>query len=187
MPGKKSHVLWMLGEERFLRLHYGTAMSVGEICENLPRHSWSAIRSHATKKLDLMRPTRKGEYRPTPTWDRMKVLLQTEKLTVNELIERLNVTQQRVAELIGLHRDEIYVFDRVPSPESGGHRKLVYAYGNEPDAPGSMSVRRAKEARSFNPFATAAGLISAPTGTKGRVFRQDMKTYLHDDELECAA
>lgn len=185
MPGKKTHALWMLSEERFLRLHYGTGMTVEEICANLSRHSWSAIRSHATKKLGLMRPTRKGEYRPTPTWDRMKALLQAEKLTVNELIERLHVTQQRVAELIGLHRNEIYVFDRVPSPESGGHRKPVYAYGNEPDAPNSVSVRRAKEVKLFNPFATAAGFVSAPTGTKGRVYKQDMVIHLHD-ELEAA-
>jgi hypothetical protein len=185
MTSKKSHVEWMVSEDRFLRLHYGTAMSREEICAALPRHSWTAIRCHATKELGLMRPARKGEYRPTPTWDRMKALLQAEKLTVNELVERLQVTQQRVAELIGLHRDEIYVFDRLPPRQCGGQRTPIYAYGNQPDAPCPLSIRKAKGEKNRNPFAAALGLVAAPKGEPGRVFIH--LTDSKDDEYAEAA
>jgi hypothetical protein len=184
MPGKKTHIEWMVSEDRFLRQHYGTVMSRDEICENLPRHSWSAIRCRATKELGLMRPPRKGEYRPTPTWDRMKALLQAEKLTVNDLVDRLQVTQQRVAELINLHRKEIYVFDRKAPQRRGGQRTPIYAYGNEPDAPYPLSIRKVTVEKKRNPFAAALGLVEAPKGGSGRVY-----IHLTDspyDELEAA-
>lgn len=185
MPGKKTHVEWMTSEERFLRLHYGTEMPVEEIRANLSRHSWSAIRSHATKELGLMRPPRKGEYRPTPTWDRMKAMLQTEKLTVSELVDRLQVSQQRVAELIGLHRKEIYISDRLRPQRRGGQHTPVYAYGNEPDAPCRLSIRKVKSGKKCNPFAAALGLVEAPRGNTGRVFIH--LTDSKEDELEIAA
>jgi hypothetical protein len=185
MPGKKTHVEWMVSEDRFLRLNYNTPISREEICAALPRHSWSAIRCRATKELGLMRPPRKGEYRPTPTWDRMKALLQSEKLTVSELIDRLNVTQQRVAELINLHREDIYVFDRLPPQHRGGQNTCVYAYGHASDAPCPLSVRKSRSEKRRNPFAAAAGLVSAPKGEPGRVFIH--LTDSKDDELEMAA
>lgn len=185
MPGKKSHVEWMVSEDRFLRLNYGTTISREEICAALPRHSWSAIRCRATKELGLMRPPRKGEYRPTPTWDRMKALLQSEKLTVNELIDRLHVTQQRVAELINLHRGEIYVFDRVRPQQHGGQFTSIYAYGDKPDAPCPLSIRKARREKNRNPFAAALGLVSAPKGEPGRVFIH--LTDSKDDEYAEAA
>jgi hypothetical protein len=182
MPGKKSHAEWMVSEDRILRLHYGTTLSREEICAALPRHSWSAIRCRATKELQLLRPPRHGEYRPTPTWDRMKTILQAEQLTVNELVVRLNVTQQRVAELISLHRKELYIVDRMPPRQTGGQRTPIYAYGNEPDAPCPLSIRKAKSEKKRNPFAAALGLVEAPNGESGRIYH-----HLWDDHEREAA
>lgn len=167
---KKTHVDWLVSEQRILIENYETDISLADLYAMLPRHTHKAIRAHAHKTLGLLRPSRKGEHRATPTWDRMKAMLQAERLTVNELVERLQVSQQRVAELIGLHRGEIYVAERIPAVRRGGQRVPVYAHGSEPDAPMPVTVRQARKLRGQSPFAAAAGLVKAPVGQPGRVY-----------------
>lgn len=183
---KHTHVDWLLSEQRILFKYYETDIALADLYAMLPRHTPKAIRAHAQKVLRLLRPSRKGEYRPTPTWDLIKEKITTTGLTTYEIAERFGFSKQRGAELIALHRHEIYVTDWRP-PIGKGHWQPIWKFGNEPDAP-TPFVRRskaAKAARAMNPFMAAAGLVSAPTGQPGRI-------YIHltdspEEQMEIAA
>jgi hypothetical protein len=179
---KTTHVLWLLSEQRILLEHYETDISLTDLYAMLPRHTPKAIRAHAQKVLHLLRPSRKGEYRPTPTWDRIKEKIGTTGLTTYEIAAQFGFSKQRGAELIALHRHEIYVSDWRP-PVGKGHWQAVWKFGDEPDVPAPF-VRRtqaAKNTRAVNPWMAAAGLVTVPQGRPGRVIK-----HLHDDELEAA-
>ncbi|MDR9060499.1 hypothetical protein FEP37_05674 [Burkholderia multivorans] len=65
-----------------------------------------------------------------------------------------------------------------------GHYERVIAIGAGDDAekPITPQSRCRRRQRAVNPFAVAAGSISAPAGERGRVIKQDMTIHLHDDE-----
>jgi len=175
----RPYSLWTTEEVRLLAKHYPTRMPMARIAALLPLHSVYSIRAYAERQLKLRRPKDALAARPSPTWERMKALLQKERLTIYELGDRLGVTQQCVCEMIDRRRVDLFIADWRP-PAGKGHWSKVWAYGREPDAapPFKRAVRGMK---AINPFGPAAGLVTAPAGTPGRIYRQDMS--INDEEL----
>ncbi|AXK61493.1 hypothetical protein CN645_30470 [Burkholderia sp. IDO3] len=115
----------------------------------------------------------------------MRAILEQEALSVRELVKRCNVSQQRVSELLTIHRVEVYISDWIP-PVGKAQWRPIWSYGKQPDmpCPGSIksaAARAASTAQRRNPFLAAAGLVTIPTGVRGRIFRQSMD--INDEEL----
>lgn len=178
----RTHNDWTTHEVRLLALHYPTRTPTKRIYAMLPRHSPGSIRCYAQSKLGLRRPPKSRAPHKKPTWDRMAALLKVERLTIEELALRLGISQQRVSELIGAHRIELYVADWRP-PVTRGHWKQIWAYGNEKDVERPFKRRVRDPEPPPNPFLAAAGLVQIPVGAPGRVYKQAMNM----DEEEQAA
>ncbi|WP_407971408.1 hypothetical protein ACJ51O_07865 [Burkholderia pyrrocinia] len=135
--------------------------------------------------LKVTRPPRDRKACAAPAWDRMRAILEQEQLSVRELVKRCGVSQQRVSELLTIHRAEVHIVDWIP-PEGRAQWRPVWAVGTGPDVPcpaaiKSDAARGARSAMKRNPFLTAAGLVTIPAGERGRVFQQSMD--VNDEEL----
>ncbi|WP_175920342.1 hypothetical protein [Burkholderia pyrrocinia] len=108
----------------------------------------------------------------------MRAILEQEQLCVRELVKRCRVSQQRVSELLTIHRAEVHIVDWIP-PVGRAQWRPVWAVGNAPDVPCPAAIkteatRAGRSAMKRNPFLTAAGLVTIPVGERGRVFQQPM-------------
>ncbi len=179
---KRQHNVWTTHELGLLREHWPTHMPMAALLALLPRHTENSITGYANKVLGLRRPTCAnafGNARKQPAWERMREFMAIPR-TQSEIAEAMAFSRPRASELIGLHRSEVYIAGW-RWPEGKGKPEAEWAIGDKPDAPQPMGVQRARRqrVRRIDPFATAAGLVAAPVGCRGRVYAQSMDI---DDE-----
>lgn len=169
---KKQHNAWTNREVELLRAHWPTSMPLDEIRAMLPRHTLHSITGYANKELGLRR---EGVRRRAPAWERVKEILAERPHTAREIAAKMGFSVTRAHEIMGTRKDEWHIAEFV-WPDYFGRPIPLYALGNLPDAPVPIGRQRAKRmrVRKINPFATAAGLIAAPSGSSGRIFQQDM-------------
>ncbi|CAG9197120.1 hypothetical protein [Burkholderia vietnamiensis] len=180
-----THNLWTTGEARLLARLYPSPIPSKALYAAFPRHSRKSVQTFATRVLKLKRARRDYKSRATPAWDRMRAILEREQLSVRELVTRCGVSQQRVSELLTIHRAEVHIVDWIP-PVGRAQWRPVWAVGTGPDVPCPATIktaaaRAARDAMKRNPFLTAAGLVTIPAGERGRVFQQPMDN--NDEEL----
>ncbi|HDR9031823.1 TPA: hypothetical protein QDB14_006106 [Burkholderia vietnamiensis] len=180
-----THNLWTTGEARLLARLYPSPIPSKALYAAFPRHSRKSVQTFATRVLKLKRARRDYKSRATPAWDRMRAILEREQLSVRELVTRCGVSQQRVSELLTIHRAEVHIVDWIP-PEGRAQWRPVWTVGTGPDVPCPASIktaaaRAARDAMKRNPFLAAAGLVTIPAGERGRVFQQPMDN--NDEEL----
>ncbi|KVH04155.1 hypothetical protein WS84_17610 [Burkholderia anthina] len=180
-----THNLWTTAEARLLARLYPSRIPSRALYAAFPRHSRKSVQTFALRVLKVRRPERERKVCATPAWDRMRAILETERLSVRELVERCGVSQQRVSELLTIHRAEVQIVDWIP-PVGRAQWRPVWAVGTGPDVtcPAAIKTQAARAARSAmkrNPFLAAAGLVTIPAGERGRVFQQPMD--VDDEEL----
>ncbi|MBR8136884.1 helix-turn-helix domain-containing protein [Burkholderia cenocepacia] len=176
---------WTTGEVRLLARLYPSPIPSKALYAAFPRHPRKSVQVYARTVLKISRPPRDYKIVAAPAWDRMRAILETEKLSVRELVERCGVSQQRVSELLTIHRTEVRIVDWIP-PVGRAQWRPVWAVGTGPDVPCPAAIkikaaRAARDAMKRNPFLAAAGLVTIPAGERGRVFQQPMD--VDDEEL----
>ncbi|MCA8242888.1 MarR family transcriptional regulator [Burkholderia sp. AU32262] len=179
-----THNLWTTAEARRLARLYPSPIPSKALYAAFPRHSRKSVQTFATRVLKIKRAP---DYRSraTPAWDRMRAILEREPLSVRELVKRCGVSQQRVSELLTIHRTEVHIVDWIP-PVCRAQWRAVWAVGTGPDVPCPAAIkteaaRAARSAMKRNPFLAAAGLVTIPAGERGRVFQQPMD--VNDEDL----
>lgn len=173
-----THNLWTTAEARLLARLYPSRIPSRALYAAFPRHSRKSVQTFARRVVKVRRPERDRKVCATPAWDRMRAILEREQLPVRELVKRCGVSQQRVSELLTIHRAEVHIVDWIP-PEGRAQWRAVWAVGTGPDVPCPAAIkteaaRAARSAMKRNPFLAAAGLVTIPTGERGRVFQQLM-------------
>lgn len=176
---------WTTGEIRLLARLYPSHIASKALYAAFPRHPRKSVQTYARNVLKVTRPPRDRKACAAPAWDRMRAILEQERLSVRELVKRCGVSQQRVSELLTIHRAEVRIVDWIP-PVGRAQWRPVWAVGNAPDVPcpaaiKSDAARAARSAMKRNPFLTAAGLVTIPVGERGRVIQQPMD--VNDEEL----
>ncbi|WP_322083958.1 hypothetical protein [Burkholderia sp. BCC1972] len=177
--------LWTTGEARLLERLYPSPIPSKALYAAFPRHSRKSVQTFAARVLKVKRAKRDYKSRATPAWDRMRAILEREQLSVRELVKRCGVSQQRISELLTIHRTEVHIVDWIP-PVGRAQWRAVWAVGNAPDVPcpaaiKTVAARAARSAMKRNPFLTAAGLVMIPVGERGRIVQQSMD--VDDEEL----
>ncbi|ENH6339717.1 hypothetical protein ABWH74_003071 [Burkholderia vietnamiensis] len=180
-----THNLWTTGEARLLARLYPSPIPSKALYAAFPRHSRKSVQTFATRVLKLKRAQRDYKSRATPAWDRMRAILEREQLSVRDLVTRCGVSQQRVSELLTIHRAEVHIVAWIP-PVGRAQWRAIWAVGTGPDVPCPAAIkteaaRAARSAMKRNPFLAAAGLVTIPVGERGRVFQQPMD--VDDGEL----
>ncbi|HDR9199335.1 TPA: hypothetical protein QDB48_000606 [Burkholderia vietnamiensis] len=180
-----THNLWTTGEARLLARLYPSPIPSKALYAAFPRHSRKSVQTFATRVLKLKRARRDYKSRATPAWDRMRAILEREQLSVRDLVTRCGVSQQRVSELLTIHRAEVHIVEWIP-PVGRAQWRPVWAVGTGPDVQCPASIKTAaaravRDAMKRNPFLAAAGLVTIPVGERGRVFQQPMD--VDDGEL----
>ncbi|AOK40862.1 hypothetical protein [Burkholderia vietnamiensis] len=180
-----THNLWTTGEARLLARLYPSPIPSKALYAAFPRHSRKSVQTFATRVLKLKRAQRDYKSHATPAWDRMRAILEREQLSVRDLVTRCGVSQQRVSELLTIHRAEVHIVEWIP-PVGRAQWRPVWAVGTGPDVPCPAAIktaaaRAARDAMKRNPFLAAAGLVTIPAGERGRVFQQPMDN--NDEEL----
>ncbi|HDV6320891.1 TPA: hypothetical protein RJR38_002723 [Burkholderia multivorans] len=173
-----THNLWTTAEARLLARLYPSTIPAKALYAAFPRHSRKSVQTFATRVLKVKRAQRDCKSRATPAWDRMRAILEREQLPVRDLVKRCGVSQQRVSELLTIHRTDVHIVDWIP-PIGRAQWRAVWAVGTGPDVPCPAAIkteaaRAARSAMKRNPFLTAAGLVTIPVGERGRVFQQRM-------------
>ncbi|MBJ9669005.1 hypothetical protein I5693_15765 [Burkholderia cenocepacia] len=176
---------WTTGEVRLLARLYPSPIPSKALYEAFPRHPRKSVQIYARTVLKISRPPRDYKTAAAPAWNRMRAILESEQLSVRELVERCGVSQQRVSELLTIHRAEVQIVNWIP-PVGRAQWRAVWAVGTGPDVPCPAAIkttaaRAARRAMKRNPFLAAAGLVTIPTGERGRVFQQPMD--VDDEEL----
>ncbi|MBG0865457.1 hypothetical protein [Burkholderia sp. 9779_493] len=174
-----THNLWTTAEARLLARLYPSPIPAKALYAAFPRHSRKSVQTFALRVLKVRRPERDRKVCATPAWDRMRAILETERLSVRELVTRCGVSQQRISELLTIHRTEVRIVDWIP-PVGRAQWRAVWTVGTGPDVPCPAAIkteaaRAARSAMKRNPFLAAAGLVTVPTGERGRVFQQPME------------
>jgi len=183
----KQHNAFTTREVAIIEKYWPTTMPMSELLAMLSRHTINSITGYANNKLGLKRPTRRnalGSPREQPAWQRVVDFLSNSKpSTQTEIAKAANFARTRASELIQLHRSEVYIASW-RWPDGKGKPEAEYTLGNKPDAPRPMGYQRSRrhKQRKVDPFAVAAGLVSAPSAIQGRVFH-----HLWDDHDREAA
>lgn len=176
---------WTPAEAGALAKLYPTNISCKELHALFPRHTPGSISAYARRILKVSRPADAPVQRATPGWDRLRELLAIGPLTAGEMADRCGISTQAVHEVLGKNRAEVHVTGWRP-PTRTGPWLSVWALGAGIDV--DRPLRRPKTlarpkgaARRRNPFLIAAGLVRAPAGAPGRIYRQPMNEL--DDEV----
>ncbi|WP_321789369.1 hypothetical protein [Burkholderia pyrrocinia] len=176
---------WTTGEIRLLARLYPSPIPSKALYAAFPRHPRKSVQTYARTVLKITRPPRDHKTVAAPAWDRMRAILEHEQLSVRQLVKRCGISQQRVSELLTIHRAEVHIVDWIP-PVGRAQWRPVWAVGILPDVPcpaaiKTQAARAARSAMKRNPFFTAAGLVTIPVGERGRVIQQPMDD--NDEEL----
>lgn len=174
---KRPYKIWTNHEESVLRDLYCAGVDVRDISKRLDHHSPDACNRHALH-MGLTRPDTYVVPRPNRTWDAIVDAMTTagkplDCYEISILTDlHTSVVYARLKERHGklVRVSEWRVTTRKPA--------ALWVLGGGIDAPKPVKRERVKE--DISPFAAAAGLIQAPSGIVGRVYR------IRDDELEAA-
>lgn len=188
---------WTPEEDAILREIWPNS-SVKSQLHRLPKRKWKAVLNRA---IVLGLPARAASvFVSSYSWiddAAHRELESAAPMNVHQIAKRIGASPGRVGKV--LRRDSndhfrIVDWDRI-SANGAGAWTPIWSIGSEPDVeqPRRSNAERMREYRAkrriaagqFNPFATALGMVAAPQGTQGRVYKQDMVIHLHD-ELEAA-
>ncbi|WP_186260028.1 hypothetical protein [Burkholderia gladioli] len=167
---------WTDHEIATLRAIHASDRTLKESQHLLPGRTTAAM-SHMLRRLGLEPRLVRSTFR----W--------IEHAALDALADGLPRTSQNLAALVGsshsrmrrVLRDQHGVLFRVAEWDrsSQDEPSPLWSLGSEPDAPRPAPFGAAERLRRYrarrhmpNPFLTAAGLIAAPSGQKGRVYQQ---------------
>lgn len=186
---------WTPEEDSIVRDAYATGTPLKVALKNLPGRTHRGIRSRA-EFLGISGKFN-GKTGTTYSWvaEAVKsILAEGVPMSSRKIALHTDASLPSIQRVAGrMHGKGIYIAGW--EPVCNGYA-AIWMLGNLKDAPKPAPVdpaircriyrRNKRRAREFNPFATVLGQVSAPAGTTGRVFKQDMKSYLRDEELEAA-
>lgn len=177
-PRRKPHNTFTNHEVELLRSHWPTRMPMAELLALLPRHTEHSITGYANKTLGLKRPPAP---KAKPAWELLRVMLEQQPMSQVEIAAAMGFSRNRACEILRTNRESVYIVDW-RWPASLGRAEALWALGNAPDAPEPMGAQRARRGavRRANPFLAAAGLVQAPVGRPGRIYKQSMS--INDQE-----
>ncbi len=200
MTGKKTWSAWTTHEDAILREIWEFPEPIKVNMHRLAAHSYRGI---VMRAMALGLPSRRNG-RAIKCAESACVTLARRTLeedgpfSARELARASGISYRRAYEVIKQKRSHIHVCGW-KREAAGGQFAAVWKWGIGEDVPRpvaltrnqreqrrhvrskSMRVRAGDTVRTLNPFATAAGLVSAPPATPGRLIK-----HLHDDELEVA-
>lgn len=174
----RAHNAWTNREVELLRELWPTRMPLADLLAMLPRHTKHSVTGYANRILGLKRP----DVKKKPAWNAVKALLKGAPHSAAEIQQKMGISRARVHEMLQANTDEWYIAD-YGWPKGFGSAIPKYALGNLPDAVKPVAAQRQRSMKKVNPFLAAAGLVQAPTGAAGRVYKQAMNV----DEEEVAA
>jgi len=157
-------------------------VSPDELCELLPMHTRGSIDAKRAE-LGIERPGI-PPYRPgsdpryRPGWAAIAKLLDAGPRSRQELADALNCSRANIQQTLATMRGHWHVAGWRPTNHYSVMTPLI-GIGAGSDAPYPRKARQAP--RRSNPFLVAAGLVCAPQGAPGRVFRQ--ATNAEDEEV----
>lgn len=180
---------WTDAEMKILYSIRHSKKSVKSQLHRLPGRTLCGV-SHQLKKLARKTGTKKKRQGFSWIWvAAINLLKETPGITAIEISEQIGCSYRQAGKLVyENHRSEKKCIYISGWEKHGVNQIPQWTIGNDPDAPrlplqtheedlrkarARHQKRRIKQG-AFNPFATAAGLIQAPTGQTGRVFKQDM-------------
>lgn len=191
--------IWTKKQDARLREIWFSGGRVKSYMDEFPGHSLTSINQRAVKLGLGRRPKRGGDVEPIG-WVTIKRVMTDDGMTCHALMDATGLHVSVVYKYLRDMHDagQIHVANWVRKTRCG---KLVPAYvtgsGQDAPKPAPMSnaekerkyrkernLRRAQSGgllRGFNPFAVAAGLVSAPNAGQGRIYKQE-----RSDELEAA-
>jgi hypothetical protein len=175
---------WTTEEDAILREIWETPCRIKDGMNRLPRRSYEAAKIRAerlglSKKAPAERGTTGWLFRSIKT-----VLANGVCMSMKEIAEATGADRSSVRTVMQNHHGKAF---RVAEWEriDANHSVMKWAIGTGPDAPKPAAKTsreywkgyrdRKRIQRGFvNPFATAAGLVQAPNGQTGRVYKQSM-------------
>ncbi|WP_027815181.1 hypothetical protein [Paraburkholderia bannensis] len=177
-PRRKPHNTFTNHEVALIREHWPTRMPMTDLLALLPRHTENSITGYANKKLGLKRPSVRTI---RPAWERVRAMLEQEPMTQVEIASAMGFSRTRACEILKLNRESVHIV-AWRWPEAFGRAEALWALVSAPDAPEPMGAKRLRRGalRRANPFLAAAGLVQAPAGRPGRVYKQSMS--VNDEE-----
>ncbi|MBB5414076.1 hypothetical protein [Paraburkholderia atlantica] len=166
----------------------------------LDNRTYAAAATYASKRLGLGPRVHNDRGVKPFAWDLVEAELIKSPGTSGELVKRTGLSESSVAEQIRESnagpQGRIHIIDWRRRAR-GGTPHAIYAIGPGENVPMPKPIpyeekvaankrrRRANRtcavSKAVNPFASAAGLVSAPTGQPGRVYH-----HLVDDDREAA-
>jgi hypothetical protein len=195
-------IIWTAEQDARLREIWKTGGRIKSHMSEFPGHSLAAINTRA-HDLNLGRRGKHGFNEDAPSWRLVEHNLKASDSTCYWLADKAGLHQSTIyAYLSAKHKaGAIHIVDwdrATPSAKA----MPVYRFGPGVDAPrtkmsGAEKEKKYRQAnlhrrviagetvRTINPFAAAAGLVSAPSGVKGRVVIH--LTDSKDDEYAEAA
>ncbi|NPT59071.1 hypothetical protein [Paraburkholderia elongata] len=189
--------MWTDEEDAVLRGVWTMGCSLKSQLHRLPNRTWKSALDRA-RVLGL--PKRKAsEYVSKYSWAEEVITRELERgypMTARQIEARTPASYERATQILRAgHGTKYRISGWLRSnPLGSGCWTAIWAMGTEPDAPKPEKKPRSMQCREYrtrkniasgkiNPFAVAMNQVSAPTGTTGRVFKQDMVVHLRDEEI----
>jgi hypothetical protein len=161
----------------------------------LDNRTYAAAATYMKKRLGLGPRKHSSRGVPAYAWETIKAELANGPATAPELVKKTGLSVSAVCDELRLskpgRRGKTHIVDWNRRP-TGGAPVAVYALGKGHNAPKPGPYTREEKlevgkirrrvnrtclvSKAVNPFASAAGLVAAPTGQTGRVFH-----HLWDD------
>jgi hypothetical protein len=200
VKAKKTWNAWTTCEDAILREIWEYPEPIKVNMHRLPTHSYRGIVMRAMALgLESRRNGRAIKCSESACVTLARRALEAHgPFSVRELARASGVSYRRVYDIVKQKRADIHICGWKRESETGQFA-AVWKWGVGEDVPRpapltrsqrehrrhvrskSMRIRSGETVRSLNPFATAAGLASAPPAMPGRIIK-----HLFDDELEAA-
>lgn len=160
---------WLITERRALERMYAEGVTVVDIARELNRTEDAIRRAVGRWKLHRAPEHRSVDLRANRAWPRIQAALRQRAMTIQQLIEFTGMFKSVIVRNLGEHRGQMHVAGWVSTSRRPA---AIWALGSGPDAAKPIRSYRVRRAAA-NPFLTAAGLIAAPSGQKGRIIAQE--------------
>lgn len=184
---------WNDEQNQLLRKLWPTGESLKPHLEFFGNRSYRAVISHAHKILRLGRRPKSDRGLPGYAWNMIRAELEKLPGSAPDLMRRTGLTTGPVCKYLRLANPgldgEIHIIAWRKKMATGGSPVAVYAIGPGENAPKPIpytssekwKMKRVRRGVGKNPFAAAAGMISAPASAHGRVYH-----HMWDDDREAA-
>lgn len=172
---------WLTPQKAMATQMYEAGAPLREIAGAVGRSEDSIRRAVGRWKLHRPEGHIGVETRENLVWPRIKsALAGSTGMTVSDMCRVTGCFKSVVLRAIAEHRAEIHVARWQPTSRKPA---AVWALGSGVDAV-NVARKPNKAPRKVNPWLVASGLVVAPAGETGRIFKQSMS--VKDDELEAA-